>query len=414
MTKADVARPRFHFTPRTGWINDPHGITLRDGHYEVFYQYVPGQTEWAPSCHWGHASGEDLLTLAERGIAIAPGDGDDGIWTGCLVADGPTPRVFYTAVSTPDFGIGRVRWAEPIDDQWDTWRKGDVVVQAPPGFDLIAFRDPFIRREGDLWRMFVGAASRDGRAMALSYSSHDLSAWHFDGVALERNKTDLDPVWTGALWECPQVFVVGGVSVMVSSIWDADELHYAAYAVGSYESARFSPTGWGRLTWGPSLYAPSLFLDKEGLPALTFWMRGVGGTGWMGAHSLPYRVGIEDGRLVAAPHPDVAKHRTEMSATGQVPGLTADIEWESEGGALFVYSGGDAAIEMRRAGDTLAVTASGTTERIPCGGAIRILVDGPTLEISSSEGIYARAFEPSGADLRVLADDGQLRVYGLE
>jgi hypothetical protein len=36
-------RPEFHFTAEQGWINDPHGITVRDGVYHAFYQYVPGQ-----------------------------------------------------------------------------------------------------------------------------------------------------------------------------------------------------------------------------------------------------------------------------------------------------------------------------------------------------------------------------------
>ena len=32
--------------------------------------------------HWGHAKGPDLLSLEELPIAIAPGDGDGGVWTG--------------------------------------------------------------------------------------------------------------------------------------------------------------------------------------------------------------------------------------------------------------------------------------------------------------------------------------------
>ena len=34
-------RPQFHLTAETGWMNDPHAITFRNGRYEVFYQYVP-------------------------------------------------------------------------------------------------------------------------------------------------------------------------------------------------------------------------------------------------------------------------------------------------------------------------------------------------------------------------------------
>ena len=42
-------RPRFHFTAERGWINDPHGITARDGEYHSFFQYVPDSTVWVSS-----------------------------------------------------------------------------------------------------------------------------------------------------------------------------------------------------------------------------------------------------------------------------------------------------------------------------------------------------------------------------
>ena len=123
--------------------------------------------------------------------------------------------------------------------------------------------------------MFVGGADRDGTARALTYVSEDLENWTYDGVALERNGTVKDPVWMGTMWECPQVFELGGQSVMISSVWDADVLHYAAYAVGSFAGGRFDAKDWRRLTWGASLYAPSLFTDADGQLALTFWLRGV-------------------------------------------------------------------------------------------------------------------------------------------
>ena len=55
-----------------------------------------------------------------------------------------------------------------------------------------------------------------------------------DGVTLERSRDETDPVWMGALWECPQFVTVDGVEVMISSVWEADVLHYAGYATGSY------------------------------------------------------------------------------------------------------------------------------------------------------------------------------------
>jgi beta-fructofuranosidase len=406
-------RPALHFTPASGWINDPHGITARDGKYDVFFQYVPNRTVWAPDCHWGHATGSDLLTLTEQSVAIAPGDGDDGIWTGCIVEDGDNTKAFYTATSIPDFGIGRVRVAHPADEEWDSWEKGDVVVRAPADLDLVAFRDPFIRRDGDIWRMFVGAAGSDGTAMALTYASPDLAAWEYEGVALQRHTSEREPIWAGALWECPQVFDLGGGAVMVSSIWDADVLHYAAYALGSFTDGQFTARQWGRLTWGDSLYAPSLFTDAEGELALSFWLRGITGDGWAGAHSVPYRLRVSGERLVASPHPDVAAHRSAVSLDGTVPSLAADIEWESSGGTLRVMSRGAVTATLHVADGEATVTTPSSTSTFPVDHAMRIILDGPVLEISSDAGIFAAAIQPAGSGLHIAASSGSLRVHGL-
>ena len=406
-------RPTLHFTASSGWINDPHGITATDDGYEVFFQYVPGSVQWEPGCCWGHATGRDLLSLRERDVAISPGDGDDGIWTGYIVGTGLAARAFYTAVNTPDLGMGRVRVAHPLDEVWDAWAKGDVVVRAPDHMDLIAFRDPFVRRESEGWRMFVGGADRDGTARALTYVSKDLENWTYDGVALERNGSEKDPVWMGTMWECPQVFELGGHSVMVSSVWDADVLHYAAYAVGSFAGGRFGAKDWHRLTWGPSLYAPSLFTDANGRLALTFWLRGVRGERWAGAHSIPYRLGFADGRLVAAPHPDVAAHRSEPAEDGLVQGLAADIEWSASQGLLTLVSGGETVARINRNGDEAVVTTGSDSCRVPVDGAIRLIADGPILELSSAAGVFAAVIEPRGSDLQVSASCGSLEVHGL-
>ncbi|MBN9211574.1 MAG: hypothetical protein BGO45_07125 [Microbacterium sp. 71-36] len=408
-------RPSLHFTARTGWINDPHGLTWRDGEYHAFFQYVPDRVDWAPSCHWGHASGPDLLSLTERAVALHPGDGDDGIWTGCLVVDGDDVRIFYTAITEPDFGIGRVRVATPVAGLDGPWVKGDVVVTAPAELDLIAFRDPFIRRDDEGWRMFVGAAGRDGTAMALSWTSADLRAWRYAGVTLQRSTDVTEPVWMGALWECPQFVTLDGRDVMISSVWDADVLHYAGYAVGGFDGDRFDAEAWGRLTYGDGLYAPSLFFDADGAPCLQFWIRGVGDheAGWEGAHSVPYRLGRQGTVLTAEPHPDVARRRGERAPDGRVAGLAADVEWSGPAGRLTVSSGGaDAAVVEKRPTD--AVVRVGSKEwSVPVGEELRIVLDGPVLELSSSAGVFSAVLAPVGDDLAVGATGGELRVYPL-
>ncbi|MDO8147692.1 glycoside hydrolase family 32 protein [Isoptericola sp. b515] len=407
-------RPHLHFTAESGWINDPHGLTWHDGAYHLFHQFVPGSMEWAPNCHWGHAVGRDLLTWERRPVAIAPGDGDDGIWTGSLVAEDGTARILYTSVVRPDIGIGRVRVAVPTDDTWDEWTKGDVLVEAPDDLDLIAYRDPFVLREDDGWRMFVGAADRAGTAMALTYTSADLTDWAYDGVAASRSTDERSPVWMGALWECPQFFEVDGRWVMVSSIWDDDVLHYAGYAIGSYADGRFEADTWGRLSFGDSYYAPSFFRDRDGRPCLMFWMRGVhdDDAGWSSCLSVPHVLSVVGERLVATPHPDLDARRGREAVDGD---QVIDAEWAPHpGGDRLVLTAGDlesAAVSAADGVVRLDRPGCKTTEMPWTGGALRVVVDGPTIEISSLDGVLGGPITPLSTVLPVA---GELRTWKVD
>ena len=100
-------RPALHFTAKTGWINDPLGLTYHEGRYHLFFQYVPGQTEWAPGCYWGHAVSEDLLTWTECEPVLEPDNGDGGCWSGSLVVnDEGEATIFYTSVQLDDLDVG--------------------------------------------------------------------------------------------------------------------------------------------------------------------------------------------------------------------------------------------------------------------------------------------------------------------
>ena len=396
-------RPRLHVTAETGWINDPHGLTFHNGEYHLFHQYVPDSLVWAPSCHWGHATSPDLLSWTRHEVAITPGDGDDGIWTGSLVLDGEDARIFYTSVAQPDLGLGRVRLAMPSGEAWDTWSKGDVVVRPPEDLDLVAFRDPFVVREASGWRMFVGAATRSGDALALTYTSDDLSTWDYDGIALSRSTEEVDPVWMGALWECPQIFEVDGHWVLVSSVWEADVLHYAGYGIGdadSYRDGRFSPTDWGRLSFGESYYAPSFFRDGLGRPCLMFWMRGVADAeqGWASCLSVPYLLSVRDGRLVAEPHPEVTRARGGSLGADEAPQVF-DLEWDPSpsGDQLILDAENGKAVRLTVADGRVTLERPGHDSwSMPwLGERLRVLVDGPVIEVSSTSGILGGPIEPA-------------------
>lgn len=411
-------RPSFHFTADTGWINDPHGITVKDGKYHLFFQYVPESTVWAPNCHWGHAAGKDLFSLTELPVAIAPGDGDDGIWTGSLVLDeAGDARIFYTSTTQPNFGIGRVRVATPADDGWISWNKGGFVADAPESLDLIAYRDPFLVKEPVGWRMFLAGGIADGTAAALSYRSPDLEEWEYEGIALQRSTNETAPVWMGALWECPQIIEVDGRHVMVSSVWDNDVLHYAGYAVGRYADGKFEVEVWGQLTFGPSYYAPSFFRDANGRPCLTFWMRGVADleAGWASAHSVPHVLTLDGNVLVATPHPDLDAYLGEVIEEGRLPALAGEAVWAPVVGASLSILAGDAVAAVLAAeDDRIHVRTPAGTWSVPYAeGQVRVLIDAQVVEVSTRRGLLGLSIEPAGGSYSVSADGGDLTVKPL-
>lgn len=402
---AHEPRPAFHFTAGEGWINDPLGVTWKDGQYHLFYQYVPGRTTWASNCHWGHATSPDMIAWTEQGIAVAPGDGDDGVWSGSIVTgtDG-SATMYYTSVTEPDIGIGTVRAATPDDASWNTWTKGQKLMTAPD-LGVVAYRDPFVFRDGKQWRMFVGAGLTGGTAAAVSYSSPDLSEWKLDGIAAQRSGTETDPVWTGTMWECPQLFEIDGSHVLVTSIWEDDVLHYVAYGVGTYAEGKFIARSWGQLSYGKSYYAPSFFRDKDGAPSLIFWVRGVISPEgqWASALSIPHTLTLDGDTLVATPHTDLSNY-SQPGQLEQVDGKLfetvlndgADLRCTVTTGTMIRLATLDGAlVTLRHDGERLAVTADGnpdfTDALFPAdtGSEVRVIIDAGVLEVSARQGIMA-------------------------
>lgn len=409
MTEQDP-RPQFHFTAETGWINDPLGLTWKDGKYHLFYQYVPGRDTWASNCHWGHATSSDLVGWSEEGIALAPGDGDDGIWSGSIATDTTgRSKLFYTSVQEPGIGIGTIRSATPDGATWNRWTKGPAVLSAPD-LGVVAYRDPFVFRDGNKWRMFVGAGLEGGIGAAISYSSRDMDTWELDGIAAqrpgsERPGSETDGAWTGTMWECPQLFQIDGIHVLVTSVWEDDVLHYVAYGVGSYSDGIFTARTWKQLTYGPGYYAPSFFRDKEGKPSLIFWIREVKSPDrkWASALSIPHTLTLENDTLIATPHEDLAAYAVPDNHAGDdaeslntllVGG--ADFTWISgERTAIDLKAGEKPVATIRHAGKSLILNLPDnpafTDVRIPLphGDRIRAIIDQGVLEISTRGGMVA-------------------------
>ena len=103
----DPHRPRYHFLPPSGWMNDPNGLIQWEGRYHLFYQYSPEFGDVPPSHrtatlkHWGHAVSDDLVHWEHWPVALTPtpgGPDKDGCYSGCAVDNDGVPTIVYTGV----------------------------------------------------------------------------------------------------------------------------------------------------------------------------------------------------------------------------------------------------------------------------------------------------------------------------
>ena len=339
----DPHRPAFHFVAPAGWLNDPNGLTQRDGWYHLFYQYNPFAAVH-DRIHWGHARSTDLTHWEHLPIALEPGDGPDGdgCWSGVLVDDGGVPTLVYSGrhdgIELPCVATG-----SPDLLEWTT-DATNPVIPAPPGdLDIVAFRDHCVWREPGSgsapgrWRQIIGAGIRGIGGTALLYESDDLRSWQYVGPLLVG---DVDapartaPDWTGTMWECVDLFRVdsekAATDVLVFSAWDDGVTHHPLYWTGDYRGDRFEPTALHRLDLGGRFfYAPQSMQDEAGRRIMFGWMQegrtdaAAVAAGWSGVMSLPRVVSARaDGSLRQSPAPEVDALRTDLLFDGDASALS--------------------------------------------------------------------------------------------
>ena len=119
----------------------------------------------------GHAVSTDLTTWTRLEDALvhadAPAFDDMAIWTGCTIRhpDGSW-LLIYTGATLVD-GKNRQSIGIAVSDDLLHWRReGQVLTADPRWYETLghgtwhdeAFRDPWVYRDGDRWRMLITAA----------------------------------------------------------------------------------------------------------------------------------------------------------------------------------------------------------------------------------------------------------------
>ena len=407
-------RPRLHVTPSSGWLNDPVGGLVHRDRQHLFFQYVPASTVWRPDCHWGHLVGEDLVRWRHLPVALAPGDGDDGVWSGSAVVDARGPVLLYTSVLQGHADIGRIALARPVDGELVGWRKhaGNPVLEATPDLDLTHFRDPFVWGRPGAWSLLVGAGLRDGRGAVLRYGSADLEAWRFRGIFATGATGPAGAAGGGVgggigeTWECPQYVDLGGCRALVVSVWRGATLTRVAAALGTERDGTFGPGDWATVGHGGSAYALTTYRDRRGRLAATAWLRHDDGvdrsrSGWSGLLSLPMLLSAPAGdRLHVAPHPDVDTLRVALLgipddpaggavdlAGDEATAGVADLEAVLPPGARLRLVTADRPVLLTAAPGGLVVeSAAGITEVPGASAALRVVVDRGAVEAWTGDG----------------------------
>ena len=271
----EAFRPKFHFSQKTGFNNDPNGMVYHEGTWHYFWQHNPMKKTMGNQT-WGHATSTDLLHWTQHKGALFPyTNGDHYMFSGSGTVDklntsgfGKNAIVlFFTNTSVGEciaFSTdGGQSFRRYEDNPIITFDKKDT-----SGKPFHIGRDPKViwyaydqndtplnetaAKYGGHWVMLVydlteGKENQSGRF----YTSVDMKHWE--------HQSDLP-----GYFECMEVFelpVDGDAANKRWVVYSGD----ARYAVGDFDGARFTPEHEGkhRLHYG-TYYASQTFDNAPG------------------------------------------------------------------------------------------------------------------------------------------------------
>ncbi|MFT3943859.1 MAG: glycoside hydrolase family 32 protein [Ancrocorticia sp.] len=354
----DRYRPAYHFTPPTGWMNDPNGLAQIDGVYHMYYQSNP----YGPQhnrIHWGHAVSTDLVHWEDRPLALVPldeGPDMEGCWSGVLVKSDDGPVFVYSGRNPLERYTQTCCLAWPTEqdrlDRFEQDPSNPMISDPPAGVDVTELRDHCVWRDGDTWHQVMGAglSAKEGAEVSdkqgaiLHFISPDLRTWEFAGIMLEGSQVQAGEAGLGTTWECPDIFDVPGApgvegasvpgkSVFSWSAWDEGVTLHTAYILGTRGAQAFVPRTSARFVdlGLRHFYAPqTIRLDdgrrlqfgwsQEGLEELT-----VPEADWFGVMSLPRELWAEGNALLTRPVAEVDQLRTGEPETVALSGGTRTV-----------------------------------------------------------------------------------------
>jgi beta-fructofuranosidase len=393
-------------------MNDPNGLVQWNGRVHLFYQHNPAGPVHA-NIAWGHASSPDLWRWRDHPLALEPdpfGPDRDGCFSGCTVVADGRPHLLYTGVNGPHQLPCRAEAADQDLNRWTRDPANPVIARPPPGEAVTEFRDHSAWRDGPEWYQVVGGGLADRGGALFLYRSADLRSWEYAGVWAAAADHGLD----GGVWECPDVFVLGGTVVVVVSVCDADP-PWVMWMTGRIDGQRFVPSKAGRLDGGHRYYAPQSLTMADGRRVAFGWLReGLDELAGpdrsrVGVMSLPRELFLDaGGALRSRPARELDQARRELVVSQPVRGR------DSARVALSARSGRAAEVDVTLAGqDATAVGLRLAGRGVPDVG-IRVTAGG--IEITEGRRRLTEQAAPAGpggvaGQVRAWYDGGVLEVF---
>lgn len=214
-------RPAWHaVAPATHWMNDPNGLWRDDdGLWHLWFQYRDDPPAYSRT-HWGRLVSLDGLVWRYAGSDFAA-NVDSDIYSGCVVnVDDAVQRAYVTrhrhgrssvagSVLQP---VGQTVESWQRDGRHAAWRAAPPESRVDPG--LRDFRDPFVFRYGNSWRMLVAepcpwdaAAPGPARSRLQIWRSGDGLHWEPAGAI-----GPWDP--PRVMWEVPQLLPLSALQTL--------------------------------------------------------------------------------------------------------------------------------------------------------------------------------------------------------
>lgn len=451
----DPWRLKFHLMPISGWLNDPNGLSERDGTNHIFFQYTPQATHSGlPNC-WGHYKTDDFLTYEYLLPAIYPEHGFDknGTHSGSAIELDDSLRAYYTgSVKHPgDYDYireGREQNLVLAEDYDATTGKFKTVERLltnedyPEGLTLHV-RDPKVFKRGEDFVLLLGARDDEDRGLVLVFESKDGRDWKF--VSKIQSEDEL-----GYMWECPDLVTIGDEDFLIMSPQgmesvgdDFQNIYQSGYTLVEDFDENPKPTEFYELDKGFDFYAPQTYVDEDGRRILIGWMGlpdveyeyPTEENDWIHALTIPRILTTENGKLVQTPIPELEKLRLDemIFKLGDEP-ITLEVpetfelilEKAAESGSIIIrdgceFSWKDGLLELSFTGSEDIKKAGAGRDvrraRVKKLERVQLFVDTSSIEIFINDGevVFSTRYFPEADKntLKIKSDGSDIRLFEL-